>query len=114
LDHILLAILGTSILPVILYGCENLLLTLREERRLRVFENRVIRRIFWPRRVQVNQDGLKYQLLFYADPNIVEDIKIRRLKMGGSYNKNGRRKDSKKKGSKRKLPYHKTSGKTKN
>ena len=35
------------------------------------------------RRVQVNQDGLKYQLLFYADPNIVEDIKIRRLKWAG-------------------------------
>jgi hypothetical protein len=49
----------------------------------------------------------------YSEPNIVEDIKIRRLEMGGSYNKNGRRKDSKK-DSKRKLPYHKISGKTKN
>jgi hypothetical protein len=38
------------ILPVILYGCERWSLTLREERRLRVFENRVLRRIFGPKR----------------------------------------------------------------
>jgi hypothetical protein len=36
----------TIILPVVLYGCENWSLTLREEHRLRVFENRVLRRIF--------------------------------------------------------------------
>jgi hypothetical protein len=40
----------TMILPVVLYGCETLSLTLREERRLRVFENRVLRRIFGPKR----------------------------------------------------------------
>jgi hypothetical protein len=40
----------TIILPVVLYGCETWSLTLREERRLRVFENRVLRRIFWPKR----------------------------------------------------------------
>jgi hypothetical protein len=39
----------TIILPVILYGCETWSLTLREENRLRVFENRVRRRIFGPR-----------------------------------------------------------------
>ena len=38
------------ILPVVLYGCETWSLTLREERTLRVFENRVLRRIFGPRR----------------------------------------------------------------
>jgi hypothetical protein len=38
----------TIILPVVLYGCETWSLTLREERRLRVFENRVLRRIFGP------------------------------------------------------------------
>ena len=38
------------ILPVVLYGCESWSLTLREERRLRVFENRVLRRIFGPKR----------------------------------------------------------------
>jgi len=40
----------TIILPVILYGCETWSLTLREERGLRVFENRVLRGIFVPRR----------------------------------------------------------------
>jgi len=40
----------TVILPVVLYGCETWLLTLREERRLRVFENRVLRKIFCPKR----------------------------------------------------------------
>jgi hypothetical protein len=41
------------ILPVVLYGCEIWSLTLREERRLRVTENRVLRRIFWPKRDEV-------------------------------------------------------------
>jgi hypothetical protein len=38
----------TIILPVVLYGCETLSLTLRKEHRLRVYENRVLRRIFGP------------------------------------------------------------------
>jgi hypothetical protein len=40
----------TIIIPVVLYGCETWSLTLREEHRLRVFENRVLRRIFGPKR----------------------------------------------------------------
>ena len=43
----------TIILPVVLYGCETWSLTLREERKLRVFENKVLRRIFGPRRDEV-------------------------------------------------------------
>ena len=43
----------TIILPVVLYGCEALSLTLREERKLWVFENLVLRRIFGPRRDEV-------------------------------------------------------------
>jgi len=43
----------TMILPVVLYGCGTWSLTLREEQRLRVFENRVLRKIFGPRRVEV-------------------------------------------------------------
>ena len=39
----------TIIFPVVLYGCESWLLTLREERRLRVFESRALRRIFRPK-----------------------------------------------------------------
>jgi len=43
----------TIILPVVLYGCETWSLTLREEWKLRVFENMVLRRIFGPRRNEV-------------------------------------------------------------
>jgi len=43
----------TIILPVVLYGCEAWSLTLREERRLRVFENRMLRRVFGPKRDEV-------------------------------------------------------------
>jgi len=43
----------TIILPVVLYGCETWSLALREERRLRVFENRALRRIFGPKRDEV-------------------------------------------------------------
>jgi len=47
----------TIILPVILYGCETWSLTLREERKLRVFENMVLRKIFGPRRDEVTGNG---------------------------------------------------------
>jgi hypothetical protein len=43
----------TIILPVVLYGCATWSLTLREEHRLRVFENRVLRKIFGPKRFEV-------------------------------------------------------------
>jgi hypothetical protein len=47
------------ILPVVLYGCETCSLTLREERRLRVFENRMLRRIFGPKRDEVTGERRK-------------------------------------------------------
>ena len=47
----------TIILPVVLYGCGPWSLTLREERRLRVFENKVLRRIFGPKRDKVKGIG---------------------------------------------------------
>jgi len=46
-------------LPVILYGCETWSLTLREECRLRVFENRVLRRIFGPKTEEVTREWRK-------------------------------------------------------
>ena len=46
----------TKILPVVLYGCETWSLTLREERRLRVLENRVLRRISGPKRDEVTRE----------------------------------------------------------
>ena len=45
----------TIILHVVLYGCESWSLTLREERRLRVFENRLLMRIFVPKRDEVTE-----------------------------------------------------------
>ena len=51
--HLKIQIYRTIILPLVLYGCETLSLTMREERRLKVFENRVLSRIFGPKRDEV-------------------------------------------------------------
>jgi hypothetical protein len=51
--NVKIRIYKTIILPVVLYWCETWSLTLREENRLRVFENRVLRRIFGPKRYEV-------------------------------------------------------------
>jgi hypothetical protein len=50
---------GTIILPVVLYGCENWSLTLREECRLSVFENRVLRRVFGPNKDEITEEWRK-------------------------------------------------------
>jgi len=50
----------TIIFPVVLYGCETWSLTLREECRLRVFENRVLRRVFGPKGDEVTGNGENY------------------------------------------------------
>ena len=77
----------TIILPVVLYGCETWSLTLREEHRLRVFENRVLRRIFGPRRDRVTGEWRKLHNEelsdLYCSPNIVRVIKSRRLRWAG-------------------------------
>ena len=74
----------TIILPVVLYGCETWSLTLREERRLRVFENRVLRRVFGPKRDEVigkwrklHKEELRH---LYSLPNIVRVVKSRRMR----------------------------------
>jgi len=78
----------TTILPVALYGCETRSLTLREERRLRVFKNRVLRRIFFgPKRDDVTGEWRKLHNEELSDlhftPNIVRMIISRRMGLGG-------------------------------
>ena len=68
----------TIILPCFIYVCETWLITLREEHRLRVFENRVLRRIFGPRRNEVTEVWRKLHL--HSSPSIVRVIKWRRMK----------------------------------
>jgi hypothetical protein len=73
----------TIILPVVLYGCASWSLTLREECRLRVFVNRVLRRIFGPKRVEVTGEWRRLHnkelYALYSSPNIIQVIKSRRL-----------------------------------
>jgi hypothetical protein len=62
------------ILPVVLYGSETWSLTLREEHRLRVFENRVLRRIFGPKRDEVTgDDELQSELLDFWTLPIIQN-----------------------------------------
>jgi hypothetical protein len=77
----------TIILPVVLYGCETWSLTLREEHRLRVFENKVLRRIFGPKRDEVRGEWRKLlneELhILYSSPNIIRQIKSSRMRWAG-------------------------------
>jgi len=77
----------TIILPVVLYGCETWLLTLREERRLRVFENMVLRRVFGPMRDEVTGEWRKLHNEevrdLYSLPNNVRVVKSRRMRWAG-------------------------------
>jgi hypothetical protein len=77
----------TIILPVVLYGCETWSLTLREEHRLRVSENGVLRRIFGAKRDEVTGEWRKLHNeelhILYSSPNIIRQIKSRRMRLAG-------------------------------
>jgi hypothetical protein len=77
----------TIILPAVLYGCETWSLKLREEHRLRVFENRVLRRIFGPKRDEVTGEWRKLyneeRHHLYSSPDIIRQVKSRRMRWAG-------------------------------
>jgi hypothetical protein len=85
----------TIILPVVLYGCETWSLTLREGHRLRVFENRVLRRIFGPKRGEVTGEWSKLHNEelrdLYSSPSIIRIIMSRRMRRAGHVARMGRR-----------------------
>jgi hypothetical protein len=77
----------TVILPVVLYGCETWSLTSREEHRLKVSENRVLRKIFGPKRDEVTGDWRKLHNgelhNLYSSPDIIRQIKSKRMRWAG-------------------------------
>jgi hypothetical protein len=77
----------TIILPVVWYGCKTWSLTLREEHRLRAFNNRVLRRIFGHKRDEVTGEWRKLHNEklhnLYSFPNIIRQGKSRRMRWAG-------------------------------
>ena len=76
-----------SILPVVLYGCETWSLTLREEHRLRAFENKVLRKIFGAKKDEITGEWRKLHNdklhALYSSPKIIRNLKYRRLRWAG-------------------------------
>ena len=74
----------TIILPVVLYGCETWSLSLREEHRLRAFENKVLRKIFGSKTDEITGEWRKLHNAelhaLYSSPNIISNLKSRRLR----------------------------------
>jgi hypothetical protein len=85
----------TIILPVVLYGCETWSLTLTEEHTLRVFENRVLRRIFRPKTDEVTEEWRKLRKEgfhdLYSSPSIIIIMKARRLRWAGHVTRMGQK-----------------------
>jgi hypothetical protein len=83
------------ILPVVLYGCETWSLKVREEHKLKVFENRVLRRIFVPKKDRVTGGWRKLHNEelhnLYSSPIIIRIITSRRMRWAGHVARMGRR-----------------------
>jgi hypothetical protein len=94
--NIKVKIYKTIILPVVLDGCETCSLTLREEHRLRVFENRVLRRIFGPKWDEVTGEWRKLHNEelhnLYSSPDIIRQIRSRRMRLAGHVTRMGEEK----------------------
>jgi hypothetical protein len=92
--NIEIRIYKTIILPVVLYWCETWSLTLREEHRLRVFENRALRRIFGPKEDELTGEWRKLHNEelrdFYSPPSIIRIMKWR-MRWAGHVARKGRR-----------------------
>jgi hypothetical protein len=88
----------TIILPVVLHWCETWSLTLREEHRLRVFENRVLRRIFGPKRDEVSGEWRKLHNEelrdLYPSPSIIRLFKSRRMRWAGHVARMGEKRNA--------------------
>jgi hypothetical protein len=86
-ENLKIRIFKTIILPVVLYGCKTSSLTIREEHRLGVFENRVLRRIFGPKRDEVTGEWRKLHNEelhdLYSSQSIIRIIKARRMRWMG-------------------------------
>jgi hypothetical protein len=77
----------TIFLPAVLYGCETWFITLREDRRLKVYENMVLRKIYGPKRDEVTENWRKLHNEelhnMYSSPDIIRQMKSRRMKWAG-------------------------------
>jgi len=77
----------TVIWPVVVYRCEAWIVTLRKERRLRVFENGVLRKIFGPMRDEVTGEWTRLHIKelndLYSSPNIIRVMKSRKMRWAG-------------------------------
>jgi len=93
-NNLKIKVYRTTILSVVFYGCETWSLTLRDERRLRVFENRVLRGIFGPKRYEVTGEWReldnKERNDLYCSANVIGVIRSRRIRWAGHVQHMGR------------------------
>jgi hypothetical protein len=87
LKNVKIRIYNTIILPVILYGCETWYAALREAHKLRVLENRMLRRILGPKSDEVTGGWRKLHNEelhdLYSSPNILRIVKLKRMRSVG-------------------------------